>query len=573
VPLPECAPGTTQLDYLLFVPRGAQRARVAAGPACALSDVRLDGVAAPVAAARMLLVIAAADGVLAAACCAWRTLKELLHGGRRAAARYVVIERYQDLRVRRGNTYAAWLQAFEPRAGPPASGRIAVLSDTPGAALPDAEYVAFLEQGDALHPLALAFMEQAIADHAGAGLLYSDEDRVDAHGRRFAPWFKCALNYELLLAQDMIGGLAVYRRALLESLGAVSGAHDRALRAVERLRPAEVVHVPRVLYHRRGEPARASLAAVEAHLVRRGARASVGNAPEAPGMARVRYALPEPGPTVSVIVATRDRAALLARCLASLGRSTYARRELIVVDNGSREPAALELLERVRASGARVLRDDSPFNFAALSNRAVREASGEFVCLLNNDVEVLTPGWLEEMLSFGVQPGVGAVGARLWYPDGRLQHGGVVLGLAGDHAHRRLRRGEPGYFGRAAVHQSLSAVTGACLMVRRSIYEQVGSMDERLAVSYNDIDFCLRLRAAGHRNVWTPYAELVHLESASRRAARSAQEERMLARETRLMEERWGELFLDDPAYSPNLTLDRADFSPAWPPRRLVYHT
>jgi GT2 family glycosyltransferase len=290
-------------------------------------------------------------------------------------------------------------------------------------------------------------------------------------------------------------------------------------------------------------------------------------APEAPGLLRVRFPLPEPAPLVSIVIATRERAEMLARCLESIGRSTYPHRELIIVDNGSRSAAALSLLEAQRAAGARVLRDESPFNFSALNNRAVREARGEFVCLLNNDIEMLTPGGLEEMVSFAAQPGVGAVGARLWYPDGRLQHGGVILGLAGDHAHRGSRRGDGGYFWRAVLHQSLSAVTGACLMVRKSAYEEVGGLDERLAVSFNDVDFCLRLRAAGYRNVWTPYAEATHLESASRPGPRSADEERRLAGETKLMEERWGALLSDDPAYSPNLSLDGPGFTPAWPPR------
>jgi O-antigen biosynthesis protein len=369
----------------------------------------------------------------------------------------------------------------------------------------------------------------------------------------------------------MVGGLAVYRRSLIVDLLPGASDHELALRALERLRPDEIVHIPRVLYHRRGEPAPASRSAVEAHLARRGVRASVEPAPDAPAMLRVRFPLPEPAPLVSIIIATRERADLLARCLESLARSSYVNREVVIVDNGSRTAEALSLLDRQRAAGARVLRDETPFNFSALNNRAVRESRGEFVCLLNNDVEVLTPGWLEEMLSFAAQPGVGAVGARLWYPDGRLQHGGVILGLAGGHAHRGLRRGDAGYFSRAVLHQSFSAVTGACLLVRRTAYDEVGGLDERLAVSFNDVDFCLRLRVAGYRNVWTPYAEATHLESASRPGPRSAAEDLRLAEETKLMEERWGALLFDDPAYSPNLSLDTPGFTLAWPPRYLIH--
>jgi GT2 family glycosyltransferase len=552
LPLPECAPGSARIDYVFFLPRGARRARVACAMQCTLADVRIAPVSAVGAAARMLQAVAGVDGVAAAARMALSLPRETRAHG--AGRRVKLLERYRDLRVRRGGSYAAWLEAFEPRSASP----VLELG---------ARYVARIDPGDEVHPLAFHHVAQALVDHPGAGLVYTDEDRIDAQGRRSQPWFKCAPNQELLLAQDMVGRLAVYRRSLIVDLLPGASDHELALRAFERLRPDEIVHIPRVLYHRRGAPPSASRGAVEAHLGRRGVRASVEAAPEAPGMLRVRFPPPEPAPLVSIVIATRERAEMLARCLESIGRSTYPHRELIIVDNGSRSAAALSLLEAQRAAGARVLRDESPFNFSALNNRAVREARGEFVCLLNNDIEMLTPGGLEEMVSFAAQPGVGAVGARLWYPDGRLQHGGVILGLAGDHAHRGSRRGDGGYFWRAVLHQSLSAVTGACLMVRKSAYEEVGGLDERLAVSFNDVDFCLRLRAAGYRNVWTPYAEATHLESASRPGPRSADEERRLAGETKLMEERWGALLSADPAYSPNLSLDSPGFTPAWPPR------
>jgi GT2 family glycosyltransferase len=552
LPLPGCAPGGDRIDYVFFLPRGTHRARIACGEPCTLANVAIQPVSAAGAAARMFGAVAAADGLGAAARAALALPGEMRAHG--AGRRVTLLERYGDLCVRRGGTYAAWLKAFEPRVAK----AVVELG---------ADYVARVAPGDELHPLAHHYVAQALRDHAGAGLIYTDEDRVDAHGQRSRPWFKCEPNYELLLAQDMVGGLAVYRRSLVADLLPGASDHELALRAFERLQPHEIVHIPRVLYHRRGEPGGASRAAVEGHLGRRGVRAIVEDASEAPGMLRVRFPMPEPAPLVSIVIATRERANLLARCLESVARSTYVNRELIVVDNGSTSVQALSLLERQRATGVRVLRDEAPFNFSALNNRAVREARGDFVCLLNNDVELLTPGWLEEMLSFAAQPGTGAVGARLWYPDGRLQHGGVVLGLAGDHAHRGVRRGDGGYFSRAVLHQCFSAVTGACLLVRKSAYEEVGGLDERLAVSFNDVDFCLRLRAAGYRNVWTPYAEATHLESASRRHSRSAADERRLAQETKLMEERWGALLFDDPAYSPNLSLDARGFMLAWPPR------
>jgi GT2 family glycosyltransferase len=219
----------------------------------------------------------------------------------------------------------------------------------------------------------------------------------------------------------------------------------------------------------------------------------------------------------------------------------------------------------------RVLRDDSPFNFSALNNRAAALAAGDYVCLLNNDIEVITPDWLDEMVSLAAQPGTGAVGARLWYPNGTLQHGGVLLGLGGvaGHMHAMLRRWQLGYFGRAVVTQNLSAVTAACLVIRKSIYEQVGGLNEELAVAFNDVDFCLRVLKAGYRNVWTPHAELYHHESASRGSDMDPDKYQRFVSEVRWMEARWPDLIANDPAYNRNLTLktDIAPFALAEPPR------
>jgi GT2 family glycosyltransferase len=188
---------------------------------------------------------------------------------------------------------------------------------------------------------------------------------------------------------------------------------------------------------------------------------------------------------------------------------------------------------------------------------------------MNNDIEIITPEWLEEMVAFATQSEIGCVGARLWYPDGRLQHGGVIIGLGGvaGHAHKYFPKGDPGYFRRAVLHQSLSAVTAACLLLRREIFEEVGGLDEQLAVAFNDIDFCLRVRQAGYRNVWTPYAEMVHHESASRGHEDTAAKQARFAAEIEFVQARWGRALKEDPAYSPNLTLDSEDYAYAWPPR------
>ena len=217
-----------------------------------------------------------------------------------------------------------------------------------------------------------------------------------------------------------------------------------------------------------------------------------------------------------------------------------------------------------------MIRDDSEFNYSKLNNLAVAAARGDVVGLINNDIEVITPNWLSEMVSIACQPGVGAVGARLWYPDRTLQHGGVVLGIGGvaGHAHKRLPNDRGGYFERAALIQSFSVVTAACLIVQKKHYLAVNGLNEaELKVAFNDVDFCLRLREAGLRNVWTPYAELFHHESATRGEDTNPEKQQRFAGEVRYMMERWGDALTHDPAYNPNLTLVHEDFSLAWPPR------
>jgi GT2 family glycosyltransferase len=242
---------------------------------------------------------------------------------------------------------------------------------------------------------------------------------------------------------------------------------------------------------------------------------------------------------------------------------------VIVVDNGSVEEATQQLFARQPKDKLRVIRDDSPFNYSRLNNLAVEQSRGEVICLMNNDIEILSFDWLEEMLSFAMQADIGCVGARLWYPDGRLQHGGVITGLGGvaGHSHKYLDKGSPGYFHRATVHQSFSAVTAACLLIRRSVWNEVNGLDELFAVAFNDVDFCLRVREHGYRNVWTPYAEMNHHESASRGEETTPEKKARFMGEIERLRERWGNSLQNDPFYSVNLTLDIEDFSLAWPPR------
>lgn len=468
------------------------------------------------------------------------------------------------------------------------NGHISAASNS-ALALVSGQWVALLDHDDLLTEHALFWMADAINRNPEAGLIYSDEDKINTQGKRYDPYFKCELNPELLLAQNMVCHLGIYRFDLLKTLGGFrtgfEGAqdYDLALRVVEQLSPEKIIHVPRVLYHWRAIPGSTALAAEEKnyaaeagrlavaeHLKRRGLTADVTSAPEAPALNRVRFALPNPLPLVSVIIPTRDHVNLLSTCIHSILKlTTYPVFEIVIIDNGSVETATAEFFASLPGDRVKVIRDDSPFDFSALNNHGAQVARGELLCLMNNDIEILTPDWLEEMVSFALQPEVGCVGARLWYPDGRLQHGGVVVGVGGvaGHSHKYALRGESGYFGRTVLHQSFSAVTAACLVVRRTVFEAVNGLDERLAVAFNDVDFCLRIQAAGYRNVWTPYAEMIHHESVSRGHEGTPEKQARFVKEVQYMKQRWGDALLDDPAYSPNLTLDQEDFSLAWPPR------
>ncbi|MES2609821.1 MAG: glycosyltransferase [Pseudomonadota bacterium] len=451
------------------------------------------------------------------------------------------------------------------------------------------QYIALLDHDDELTPHALLRAMQAFVMNPQGKVLYSDEDKIDQNGRRFDPYFKPDFNLGLLRSHNYMCHFAVYDANFMRELGGprvgFEGAqdYDLALRAVDSVDAAAVLHVPQILYHWRtatGSTAsghgnksyafEAGRRALQEHLQRRGLQGEVLEAPEASGMYRVRWGIPANPPLVSIVIPTRNGEKILRQCLDSLVQTRYPNYEIIVMDNGSDEAASLQLLAERTASGQiRVLRDDGPFNFSAINNRAVHEATrGEFVLLMNNDIEATHPEWLDEMVGPALEPGVGCVGARLWYPDGRIQHAGVVLvcGVAG-HAHKLLARGQHGYMGRAVLAQDFVAVTAACLLLRKSVYEEVSGLDESLAVAFNDVDFCLRVREAGYRNHWTPYAELIHHESVSRGYEDTPEKQKRFNSEVKILQTRWPALLANDPCYNPNLTIDAEDFSLAWPPR------
>ncbi|WP_395141319.1 glycosyltransferase [Schlegelella aquatica] len=457
-----------------------------------------------------------------------------------------------------------------------------------GVALSNDEWVTFLDQDDLLSPHALWCVAAAIRQRPDARVVYSDEDKIDAQGLRREPHFKPDWNPDLLLSYNYLCHLVAYRREEVVAAGGLrqgfEGAqdYDLALRLVERCAAEQIIHIPRVLYHWRvhdGSTAQdvgvkpyaleAGRRALQDAMQRRGVSATVTIDQNL--VYRVRYRIEGPQPHITIVVPTRNGGRLLQTCIDSvIARTDYAHYDIVIIDNGSDQPETLRLLQGYAQHPlCTVVRDPRPFNYAALHNAAVPGVRGEYVLLLNDDIEVKDADWLREMVSVALQPGVGIVGARLLFPNDTLQHGGVLLvgGVAG-HAHKRLPADHWGYMMRARVRQTLSAVTAACLLVPKAVYQQVGGMDEQLAVAFNDVAFCLAVGQAGYRIVWTPYAELYHHESATRGYEyEDPVKQRRFEGEVRYMQERWGERLREDPALNPNLDNMREDFALARPPR------
>jgi len=451
------------------------------------------------------------------------------------------------------------------------------------------EYLAMLDHDDLLSPVALFWVVEALQRQPDANLIFSDEDKINDLGERHSPYFKCDLNRDLLLAQNMVTHLAVYRSSLVREISGCrigfegSQDYDLTLRVVGRSSDAQVVHIPRVLYHWRvhsestagGYAAKpyaleAAKRAIEEHLQRSGIRAAVHPQP-ASGVCRVEFSLPTPPPLATIIIPTRNAHGLVKTCIESIWEKTdYPNYEILLIDNGSDVPEALAYFKKLQDSGVHVLRDDRPFNYSALNNAAVAYARGEVVVLMNNDIEVISPGWLSELVSHACRPGVGAVGAKLLYPSDRVQHAGVVIGIGGcaGHVHKGLPAAHWGYFSRACLTQNFSAVTGACLAVRREHYRLAQGLNEtELQVAFNDIDFCLRLSERGLKTVFTPHALLYHHESATRGFEDNPQKIARFEREVSFFRDRWRSVLYDDPFYSPNLTLAHENMSIAYPPR------
>jgi len=469
----------------------------------------------------------------------------------------------------------------------PENGHICEASNTALAQATGA-YVALFDHDDLLAPTALYEIAAEVSAHPDAQLIYSDEDKIDGEDRRFDPYFKPDWNPDLNLGQNYLSHLTVYRTELIREVGGFrkgfegSQDWDLILRAIERIPATSIRHIPKLLYHWRavpgstalqlsekGYPVESARKALEDHFKRRGL--DVETLPVPGDHWRIKYPLPSPTPLVSLIVPTRNALKLVRQAIASLEEKTdYPNFEIVIVDNGSDDPEAIAYFEQIgrRADPRlRVLPYHAPFNYSAINNFAVHEAQGEIIGFLNNDVEAINKDWLTEMVSQAVRPGIGAVGAMLYYPLNTVQHAGVILGLGGvaGHPFKEFPRGDQGQKNRLRLVQNYSAVTAACLLVRKDRFLEVGGFNEKdLPIAFNDVDLCCKLISAGYRNLWTPYAEFYHHESATRGVEDTPEKKARFQSEIDYMMNTWGSLLMADPAYNPNLTLVGEDFSPAY---------
>lgn len=467
------------------------------------------------------------------------------------------------------------------------NGHISEASNS-AASLAQGEWIALFDHDDLLHPFAFYWFIQSINSIPDAQLVYSDEDKIDEKGIRHAPYFKSAWNYDLFLSQNCFSHLGFIRTELFNLINGFrkgfegSQDHDLILRAIEKINHHQIVHIPKILYHWRvhdqstagsasSKPyaAIAGERAITEHLRRKGVNAEVSF--EGYGY-KVKYPLPKIKPLVSLIIPTRNGLNLLKQCIESIqAKTNYDNYEFIIVDNGSDDSATLNYLESLkRKDRFTVIRDDRPFNYSQLNNQAAAIAKGEILGLINNDIEVIGEDWLDEMVSHAIRPEIGAVGAKLYFPNDTIQHAGVILGVGGvaNHAHLHFPAQHPGYFGRLKVIQQYSAITAACLIVRKEIFDKVSGLNEKdLTVAFNDVDFCIKVMEKGYRNLWTPYAELYHHESATRGQDLAPDKRARFVREVAYMMNTWSQKFSNDPAYNPNLNLTFPDFTLSRTPR------
>ena len=434
------------------------------------------------------------------------------------------------------------------------------------------EYIALLDNDDVLTKDALYQVAKVLNKDKNIDFIYSDEDKLNPEGRRCDPYFKADFSPDTLLSNNYICHLTVFKKSLLDKVGGEKSEFDGAqdydlfLRLTENAK--KIYHIPKILYHWRIIPGSTSeniaekpmavdagKRAIEAALKRRKIKGSVDSSNN-DGTYVVSYEIKN-NPKISIIIPTRDYADILKTCLESIyKKSTYKNFEIILVDNNSQEQETFDLLEKYKKEhdNFKVLRLECEFNYSYLNNEAVKQATGDYILLLNNDTEVITEDWLEKMVMYASRPHVGAVGVKLLYPDNTIQHGGMIIGINGvaSHAYINMPRTFGGHFGRLKAPFNYGGVTAACLMVEKKKYNEVGGLDEKLQVNFNDVDFNMKLIKKGYYNVFLPHVELYHYESKSRGLDISKEKRERTQRETAYMLNKWGKKLAKDKFYNVN---------------------
>ncbi len=448
--------------------------------------------------------------------------------------------------------------------------------------LASGEYVALLDHDDCIPKHALARIADCINQRPDTDIIYTDEDKIDEYGARSQPHFKSDWNPDLLLGQNYISHFGVYRLSAIKDIGGFRAGYEGAqdwdlvLRLSAQISPDRIRHIPEVLYHWRsisGSTARdigeksyaheAARKALEDYFQHQNVDASL----EPVDRFYWRPVYGHSTPSVAIIIPTRDRLDLVKTCIESVLTNTdYSNFRVVVADNDSIEEETLQYLEYAKKEGVDAMQIPGEFNFSRINNLAIASRNEEIVCLLNNDTRVINRSWLNELVMHAARSSVGPVGGKLLFPHDHVQHAGIVLGIGGigSEAFKFIHKSDDGYIHRAFLVGNYSAVTGACLAVRKSVWNEVGGFDEKNTPNaYSDVDFCLRCSEKGYRSVFTPFAQLVHEQSASRGPDNSPEFKTAIS----YMQNRWKEAIARDPYYNPNLSLEREDFTLAFPPR------
>ena len=451
------------------------------------------------------------------------------------------------------------------------------------------EWFGLLDHDDLLSVDALIWVAKVIIESPRIKLIYSDEDQFHNNKKHCNPYFKSDWDPILAEGQNLFSHLGIYNAELVRSLEGFrigfegSQDYDLILRCSERVERCQIYHIPRILYHMRihkdsssmGAKGYAQFAAERAlgdHL----RRIKISGRVIAMKFGYRIINTSVISQLVSIIIPTKDKLDLLTPCIESiLATTNYRNFEIILLNNGSVERNCVAYLEKLRLN-QQITVVDCPeiFNYSALINKGAKHAKGEFILLMNNDVVVLHQDWLEELLGLALRPGIGAVGAKLLYPNGKVQHAGIILGIGGvaGHAHLGIDEHKRGYFSRAVLVQEMSAVTAAVLLVQKQLFFEVGGFNEiNLPIAFNDVDFCLKLINAGYKNIFTPFARLIHHESATRGSDETPENAIRYKNEERWMQNQWGDLLHNDPSYNPNLSLESHNFEISPKPRLLRF--